>query len=116
MPQTFQDNSTHPSRGLQAYLILIGRAAQQQTIQYRQLGDMMHYGVGPILAQPLGKIMHWCEHEGLPALTVIVVEKETGLPSTGPTTVQQGGFSAKQQRVFAFDWYSILPPTRQDLA
>jgi hypothetical protein len=26
------------------------------------------------------------------------------------------GFSAEQQRVFAFDWYSILPPTLQDLA
>ena len=56
MPQTFQANSTHATRALQVYMILIGRAAQQQTIQYRQLGDMMHYGVGPILAQPLGKI------------------------------------------------------------
>jgi hypothetical protein len=76
----------------------------------------MHFGTaGPLLAGPLGRIMHWCDREGLPALTAIVIEKATGLPSTGLTTVQQGDFSAEQQRVFAFDWYSIFPPTLQDL-
>ena len=77
---------------------------------------MMHYGVGPVLAQPLGRIMEWCAREELPALTVLVVEKETGLPSTGLTTVQPNAFPAEQQRVFAFDWYSIFPPSLQDLA
>ena len=45
MPQTFQDNSTHPSRALQAYLILIGRAAQQQTIQYSPYKQIALYPV-----------------------------------------------------------------------
>jgi hypothetical protein len=116
MPKKFQHDSTLATRALQTYLVLIGRAANQQTIQYRQLCEQMDYGVGPILAHPLGRIMDWCAREGLPALTVLVVEKETGLPSTGLTTVQQGDFPAEQQRVFAFDWYSIFPPTLNDLA
>ena len=116
MPKEFQTDSHHPTRALQAYLILIGRAANQQTIQYRQLGEMMRYGdSGSILAAPLGCIMRWCVRENLPALTTLVVEKETGLPSTGLTTVQQNAFPAEQQRIFAFDWYSIFPPTPEQL-
>jgi hypothetical protein len=38
--------------------------------------------------------------EGLPALSSLVVEKATGLPSTGLTTVSADEFPAEQQRVF----------------
>ena len=115
MPTYFRKPSTKGTRALQAYLIFIGRAANQQTIQYRQLGEKMRYGVGPILAGPLGRIMDWCAAEKLPALTSIVVEKKTGVPSTGLTTVEENDFSAEQQRVFAFDWYSIRPSGRKEL-
>jgi hypothetical protein len=38
MPRDFQGaNSTVPNRALQAYLILIGRAVNHQTIQYGEL-------------------------------------------------------------------------------
>jgi hypothetical protein len=116
MARYFPEDSTLATRALQAYLILIGRASNQQTIQYRQLCEIMHWGTGgPILAGPLGRLMHWCAREGLPALTSIVVEKETGIPSTGLTTVEENDFPAEQQRVFAFDWYSIFPPTPREL-
>lgn len=59
--------------------------------------------------------MNWCKREGLPALTAIVVEKETGIPSTGLSTVSDDNFPAEQQRVFSFDWYSIFPPSRKIL-
>jgi hypothetical protein len=115
MPKKFQLGRKLAARALQAYLILISRAANQQTIQYRQLGNMMHFGVGPILAGPLDRIMRWCDREGLPALTTLVIEKATGLPSSGLTTVPGNNFSAEQQRIFAFDWYSIFPPTLKEL-
>jgi hypothetical protein len=115
MPTAFQDNSSIATRANQAYLVLIGRAANQQTIQYRQLCEIMNYGVGPILAKPLGRIMDWCDREELPALTSIVVEKETGIPSTGLSTVPNNAFPAEQQRVFSFNWYSIFPPTLKEL-
>ena len=116
MPKQFQNDSTHATRALQVYMILVGCAANQQTIQYRQLGEKMRFGYGPILAGPLERIMNWCTRERLPALTAIVVEKETGLPSSGLTAVQENAFPAEQQRVFAFDWYSIFPPTLDELA
>jgi len=97
-------------------MILIGKAANQQTIQYLQLCELMHWGRGPVLAHPLGKIMNWCKKENLPALTSIVVEKDTGLPSTGLTTVKGNAFAAEQQHVFSFDWFSILPPTLEELS
>jgi hypothetical protein len=115
MPKTFRQNSTNETRAQQAYLILIGLAANQQTIQYRQLCKKMKFGVGPILSGPLGRIMNWCHREGLPALTSIVVEKSTGVPSTGLTTVSNNNFPAEQQRVFSFDWYSIVPPSGRQL-
>jgi hypothetical protein len=59
--------------------------------------------------------MNWCDREELPALTSIVVEKETGIPSTGLTTVTENNFPAEQQRVFSFDWYSIFPPSLKEL-
>jgi hypothetical protein len=115
MSKRFEKESTYASRALQAYVILIGKATNQQTIQYLQLCELMHYGKGPVLAHPLGKIMNWCEREGLPALTSLVVEKETGIPSTGLTTVTEHSFPAEQQRVFSFDWFSIFLPTLQEL-
>jgi hypothetical protein len=115
MPKRFEDESTIATRAYQAYLILICRATNQQTIQYRQLCEKMDFGIGPILANPLGRIMNWCEREGLPALTALVVEKETGIPSTGLSTVRDNDFPAEQQRVFSFDWYSIFPPPLETL-
>jgi hypothetical protein len=85
-------------------------------IQYRQLSEKMNYGVGPILAGPLDLIMNSWAREGLPALTAILVEKKAKLPSTGLTTVKENDFPAEQQRVFAFDWSSILPPTLDELS
>jgi hypothetical protein len=115
MPEKFDDRSTIATRAHQAYLILIGCAANQQTIQYRQLCEKMDYGRGQILAKPLGRVMNWCAREGLPALTSIVVEKETGIPSTGLSTVQGNDFPAEQQIVFAYNWYFIFPPTVETL-
>ena len=115
MPKYVKDNSTHATRALQIYLVLIGLAANRQTIQYRELSAIMNYGVGPILAHPLGLLMAWCAHNKQPALTWIVVEKETGLPSTGLSTVANSKVPAEQQRVFSYPWYTIFPPNIDEL-
>jgi hypothetical protein len=44
-----------------------------------------------------------------------VVEKETGKPSHRWTVGWGNEFSAELQRVFAFDWLSIMPPMLTDL-
>src|SRR5262249_10576217 len=107
MTKKFADESTYETRALQAYLILIGMSSLRQTATYGQLSEkMQHYGGGrgDILAWPLGKLMKWCKTHNLPALTALVVDGTTGLPSHGLTTVENNEFSAEQQRVFNFDW------------
>jgi hypothetical protein len=113
MVQKFAANSHYNTRALQAYLILIGLAANRQTTTYAQLSEKMKYGVGPILASPLGCIMGWCYENRLPALTALVVGSETGLPGEGLYT--ETDLPAAQQKVFSFDWFSLFPPTLAEL-
>jgi hypothetical protein len=60
----------------------------------------------------LGPIYYYCQQQELPMLTSIVVRNDTGLPGDFPTAVS---FPAEQQRVFKHDWFSIYPPTLQEL-
>ena len=112
---TFRENSSYETRAYQLYLILIGLAANHQTIDCRKLCEQIRYGVSPMLWNPLGRIVNWCIREGLPALTSLVVEKETGKPSPRWTATWSGDVQAELQRVFAFDWFSIMPPTLKEL-
>jgi hypothetical protein len=70
---------------------------------------------GSILSYPLGCIMQWCQSNGLPALTTLVVDSETGLPSHGLTTVEGNQFPAECERVFDFRWFEIFPPSLEEL-
>lgn len=112
----FDDERTVESRALQIYLILIGAASRRETITYGKLGPMLgHERGGAFLAQQLGPLMAWCKRNGLPALTTLVVNKETGLPGDGLTAVRAPDVVAEQQRVFDYDWYSLFPPSIDEL-
>jgi hypothetical protein len=116
MVRKFAVESSVPSRALQAYLVLIGAAWNRQILTYGSLSqEQMMFGTGGILSDPLGCIMAWCKEEGLPPLTVLVVNTETGLPGRGLTTVPDEEFAASMQRVFRFNWFDIFPPTLQEL-
>jgi hypothetical protein len=112
---TFGDNSSHEIRAYRIYLILIGLAANHQTIAYWRLCEKIRYDIGPMVCGPLGRLVNWCIREGLPALTSLVVEKETGKPSSRWTVGRSDELPAELQRVFAFDWFSIMPPTLKEL-
>jgi hypothetical protein len=112
MVSQFADNSSPPKRALQAWLILIGRARNRQTLTYTQLHELMHYGAPVGLGrQILDYIKIYCSVNDLPPLTIIVVKKDAGVPGSG-----FGDFDlAEQEAVFKFDWYSIMPPTPAEL-
>ena len=117
----FDQNSHHPTRALQAYLILIGLAAERKTIRYGQLAERMHFGEwegvgrGSVLAKPLGCIIHWCAKHGLPRLTTLVVEKATGVPSDGiDPFVKTEEVPVMQEKVYDEDWYAFVPPTTRN--
>ncbi len=57
--------------------------------------------------------MYWCDENGLPPLTVLVVNKKTGLPGTG--LILSTDLNADREAVFQFNWYSIVPPTSAEL-
>jgi hypothetical protein len=105
------------TRALQIYQVLIGLAWNRQTVTYGSLSreQMEGFGGGGILNRPLERIMRWCEANHLEPLTVLVVGDDTGVPGHGLTTVANNDWPAAQQRVFKFNWYSIMPPTLEEL-
>ncbi len=116
MVKLFKNEPSNASRSLQIYLILIGAAACRATMTYSMLSEKI-YGQPDqrhTLGQKLEPLMRWCKANEIPALTALVVTDATGVPSTGLTTVDKE-FPAEQQKVFAFDWYSIFPPSLDEL-
>jgi putative restriction endonuclease len=116
MARRFDDDSerSNPSRALQVYLVLIGNAMRRQTTTYNELAHAIGYGnARHVMGDRLGPIMYWCQQNDLPPLTSIVVREDTGLPGAG--FVSPAEVPAEQQRVFNFDWYSIIPPTVDEL-
>jgi len=108
--------TTEPAWGLRSYLVLIGCAADRQTVTYDALARRVKRGGPNLLARPLDAIARWCQQHNLPALACLVVEQATGLPGPGFTVVGRGEIPSEQQRVWDFDWFEILPPTIEELA
>ena len=116
MTRTFADDSHFHTRALQIWQILIGRAHNRQEITYRDLRHLMGYPEGSynVLSRCLDPVMRYCQQNNLPPLTVLVVGERTGKPGQG-FTAGSGDWNSDRARVFAFDWYSIFPPTPDEL-
>ena len=112
MATCFEANSHVSTRALQIYLMLVSLAWNRQTITYGALSrdQMDGYGTGGILDRPLGCIMALCHENELEPLTVLVVNDVTRVPGVGLITVPAGDWPAAQQRVFDFNWFSVMPP------
>ena len=108
----FSDEPNHPLRALQIWQILIGAAHNRQIITYGMLADILSYHGAGTLAQPLGHIMYYCQQNELPPLTILVVNQDTGLPGEGLTGAE---LNADRESVFRYDWYSLVPPTPDEL-
>jgi len=113
----FGEHSKLAARALQCYLILIGCAARRETITYSMLSEKLGYTspnhAAGVMGGHIGPIMFWCQQNNLPPLTSLVVRDDTGLPGEGLTASRD--FPADQQKVFKFDWFSIFPPTMEEL-
>ena len=110
--KTFDSVRTREARALQIWQILIGLAHNRQTITYKRLSELLHYGGAGTLAQLLDPIMMYCKKSNLPPLTILVVNEATGMPGEGLSTIQD--LNADREKVFRHDWYSIFPPSEQE--
>ena len=95
-------------RATQVWAVLALAARNRQTLTYEMLSQLIGVPARG-LADILDHIQRYCMQEGLPALTSIVVNKETGLPGHGFTAVQD--VPREQEVVFGHDWLAVDTPT-----
>lgn len=60
----------------------LGRSRREALIDYGTMGLAVNVPA-KYLAMPLGEIVHWCRRHGLPALSALVVQKDTRIPGSG---------------------------------
>ncbi len=112
--RVYNPNSKHPARAQQAWQILVGMAMRRESTTYELLSEKM-YGkpAAGVLAKILGHVAYFCEDHDFPPLTAVVISKTEGKSGDGipVDNVDQG-----REKVYAFDWYNIPPPTEDELS
>jgi hypothetical protein len=103
--------TTH-ERAVQIYQVLIGCAHHRQVLTYEILGKQIGMPARA-LAPCLGHLMRYCKKNGLPPITVLVVQTNTGKPGEGFTTFED--LHKDRERVFNHEWYKAKPLTVRDL-
>jgi len=80
--------------------ILADAAKNKKTLTYSQLGEKTgfnHRKLGPYLYP----IQHFCKNRDIPPLTVLVVLKQTGRPSSG---IDKHDFIKNREEVWRHTW------------
>jgi hypothetical protein len=88
-------------RAAQVWSVLALAARNRQTLTYEMLAGLTgipQQGIGPVL----DPVQDYCAAHNLPALSSIVVKKQSGIPSHG--FVAASDVPSAQAAVFAFDW------------
>ena len=87
----FNPTSKHPERAVQAWQILVGAAMSRQTITYERLSELMYNKkAAGVLDKILGHVAYYCNENGLPPLTSVVVGKGRGTPGEDCTNESAG--------------------------
>ena len=109
----FNPTSKNPARAVQAWQILIGKAMNRQTVTYEGLSHLMYQKkAAGVLDKILGHIAFYCQDNGLPPLTAIVVGKGRGTPGED-IPVDPATFDKEREKVYNHDWYDVYPPLKK---
>ena len=103
-----------PERAAQIWAVLALAARNRQILTYEIVGRLIGVPARG-LGQLLEPVQSYCLLNGLPPLTILVVQEGTGLPGSGFSAATAGQFAKKQLEVFAFDWLQHGPPTPEAL-
>ena len=100
---------------LLVWQVLISCAANRQTIQYGQLAKDIGLRRGGFLIGPyLDGVADYCCAKCLPELTILAVNKKTGMPAK--TMVEPEKVAEERERVFLAEWFKVTPPTLEELS
>ena len=117
MPRLFHEQPIEV-RAQQVWVILIGAAANRQTVTYLDLALLMGFNENSrhILSGYLDPVSRYCLREGLPALTSLVVSEASGQPGDGLLPFIRDGYTYESERedVYREDWYQYQVPSRND--
>ena len=107
---------TKYDRAMQIWVLLACAAKDRTLYTYHGLGWRlgMKKAAG-VMAQFLGPIMRYCEHHGLPPLTILVINQASGQPGDGLITVDPDKAGDARKKVFEYDWLNEPPPQVKDL-
>ena len=101
-------------RASQIWAVLAWAAKNRQSLTYNQLSRLV--GVPPAgLGQLLEPIQSYCLSNGLPPLTILVVQQESGLPGAGFIGASATDFARAQAEVFSQDWLAHGNPNPEKL-
>lgn len=115
MYSTFNPSSAHPDRALQAWQILIAAAMRRQTLTYLSLSQKMYQkDAAGVLDKILGHVAYFCNENGLPAITAIVVGKGRGSPGTD-IPADRTKIDEIRESVYELDWFNVVPPSPEQL-
>jgi alkylated DNA nucleotide flippase Atl1 len=95
-------------RALQIYQVLVSAAHNRQTLTYGLLGKAVGLPARS-LGHHLLHIANYCQQNGLPPLTVIVVQTGGGHPGSGLAQLQ--GADRERESVYRHDWFKMRPLT-----
>jgi hypothetical protein len=104
---------TVAERAWQVWPLLAFAARNRQTVTYEIVGQLTGMAV-PGVAKVLEPIQSYCLINRLPALSALVVNKETGLPGTGFIAVQD--VPREFIRIFSHNWQAVSCPSPQAFA
>ena len=94
-------------RAMQVWQILISAAHNRQSLTYGHVARYLEFDGAGVLAQTLGEIMYYCKAKGLPPLTCLVVNKRTGIPGSGLSTV--ANLPRDREAVYKTNWFALAP-------
>ena len=105
-------------RAQQVWMVLVEAAANRRTITYLELALRMGFNENSrhLTARYLEPVARYCQQEGLPVLTSLVVSEVSGLPGTGllPFIPEGSSYESERELVYRDDWYRLIPPSPDD--
>ena len=114
MVTRLDENPTVPERCLQVWQILTSKALNRQTITFTELTRLLRFrGDGAGTHPFVGPIDRYCRNNGLPLLSSLLIQADTGKPGVSYTG-DRNSVEEERERVFDYHWFAIAPPTLEE--